>query len=435
MPCVVAFRPGYRYRIELSDLPEHLRPKAAAPAGMAAPPVTVCPSLDVMGSLRLGGIHPWAHPATIFFTEGDFATVRTGAVVTKVIVLERPETAVPVATTCDQPFELTVPPNRDPLLEAQQRGRPLVVLRMGDSQSSPQELAAQGVPGTVLLPGDSVLPPPRDPPCLPWMCYPFADPRSGLPGPEDEICFHDGGDGGQPAAIRPDGKLVGLDPSDTVAQYIDSRGNSKIAVSNKVCLCVPRFLLVRTAITTSSNTTSTGPGDTRIAQAPAKSELKMVPLEHHQDTNLGALASRQKLSGLVNLQQTQVVGQSEGLVIYANAEGTGHITGKCAEPEPAECDNPLVIFKWPDKCEPQLGDVVTFYIRYKNQGHRPITGVVVSDSLTARLEYVPASARSDRDGLFTTTPNEADSAVLRWEITGSLPPGQIGTVCFQARVR
>src|SRR5207249_4775349 len=29
-PCVVAFRPGYRYRIELADLSEHLRPKAAA---------------------------------------------------------------------------------------------------------------------------------------------------------------------------------------------------------------------------------------------------------------------------------------------------------------------------------------------------------------------------------------------------------------------
>ena len=106
----------------------------------------------------------------------------------------------------------------------------------------------------------------------------------------------------------------------------------------------------------------------------------------------------------------------------------------CAPPEIAEC-KPLVICKWPDKCDLQLGDLVTFYLRYKNEGSHPITGVVVSDSLTARLEYVPNSARSDRDALFTTTPNEADSSVLRWEITGALPGGQTGTVCFQARVR
>ena len=143
---------------------------------------------------------------------------------------------------------------------------------------------------------------------------------------------------------------------------------------------------------------------------------------------------RLKPSGLINLQQAQIIGNSEGLVIYANAEGTGIVTGMCAEAKPVECGK-LVIIKWPDKCEPELGDLVTLYIRYKNEGSRPITGVVVSDSLTARLEYVPNTARSDRDATFTTKPNEVDSVVLRWEITGSLPPGQTGTVAFQARVR
>jgi uncharacterized repeat protein (TIGR01451 family) len=436
VPCLIAFRPGYRYHIELSGLPENLRPKGqATPLGIPGPPLTVCPSLDVLGSLQPAAcIHPWDHPATIFFTEDDFATVRSGAVVTKVVLLERPETAVPLATTLDRPYELTVPPHRDPLLEAQERGRPLVILHMGDSQASPQELAAQGVPGTVLLPGERMLPPPRDPPCLPAMCFPLVDPRSGLPAPENEICFHDGGDVGLTAGLR-DGKLVGLDPSDTVAQYVDSCGNAKIAVSNKVCLCVPRYLLIRTAIATAANVIGTAPGNTNAAAAPAKSQLETVALEYDQQTYLQALTSRQKLSAVMNLQQTQVVGRSEGLVIYANAEGTGHVTGKCAEPEQAECPKPLVIFKWPDKCDPQIGDLVTFYIRYKNQGSRPITGIAVSDSLTARLEYVPTSARSDRDALFTTTPNEADSAVLRWEITGSLQAGETGTVCFQARVR
>ena len=203
-PCLVAFRPGYHYRLELRALPAQLRPKGqATSAGIPGPPLTVCPSLEVLGSLQPAAcIHPWDHPATIFFAEDDFAAVRSGTVVTKVVLLERPETAVPVATTLGMPYELTVPPNRDPLLEAQERGRPLVILHMGDSQFSPQELAASGVPGTVLLPGERMLPAPRDPPCLRAMCFPLVDPRSGLPAPENEICFHDGGDVGLPAGLR-----------------------------------------------------------------------------------------------------------------------------------------------------------------------------------------------------------------------------------------
>jgi uncharacterized repeat protein (TIGR01451 family) len=249
------------------------------------------------------------------------------------------------------------------------------------------------------------------------------------------MCFHDGGDGGLRAGYGPDGKLVGLDASDTVAQYMDSRGNPKIAVSNKVCLCVPRFLLVRTALAPASNTIQTGLGDTRVIRAPVTAESQFGTLEHHRDLALISLAAGKKASGIVNLQQTMVMGRVEGLAVYANAEETGHVTGKHAEPELELADKPLIIIKWPDKCELQLGDIVTFYIRYKNQGQRPISGIVVSDSLTVRLEYVRNSARSDRDALFTMTPNEADSTALRWEINGNLPPGQMGTVTFQARVR
>ena len=58
-----------------------------------------------------------------------------------------------------------------------------------------------------------------------------------------------------------------------------------------------------------------------------------------------------------------------------------------------------------------------------------------SDSLTARLEYIPGSARSDRDAVFTLQQNEAGSVALRWEITGVLQPGKSGVVSFQARIR
>jgi uncharacterized repeat protein (TIGR01451 family) len=423
-PCIIAFRPGYRYRLQLGGMKDE-------------PKLTLSPSLDVLGSLRLtSGMKAADYPATLLFTDDDFAMVRAGSVVNKVVVLERPETALPVATRADQPLEITVPPNRDPLQDAQDRGRPLLVLHMGERDVTPQEMQAQGIPGTMLLPGEKVLPPPRDPPCLPWWCYPLVDPLAGQSSPADEVCFHDGGDGGLRAGIGPDGKLVGLDPSDTVAQYIDSRGNKKIAISNRVCFCVPRYLIIRTAITTASNSVRTNTGDTRLVQAPRQTQTTVGSVEREWGTRPGGLLGRTRPSGITNIEQTQVVGKMEGLLLVSHVVYTGHVTGRCPEPTLAEpSDKPLVIIKWPDHCDPQLGDVVTFFIRYRNQGLRPITGIVVSDSLTTRLEYVPGSARTDRDALFTTTPNEAESAVLRWEITAPLPPGQSGTVSFQARVR
>src|SRR5262249_23676836 len=101
------------------------------------------------------------------------------------------------------------------------------------------ELAAQGIPGTVLFPGENVLPPPRDLPWLPQACYPLYDPKLGPASCENEICFWDGGDRGLPVGYGPDGRLLGLDPADTVAEYQDSKNRKKICVSNRVCLCVP----------------------------------------------------------------------------------------------------------------------------------------------------------------------------------------------------
>jgi uncharacterized repeat protein (TIGR01451 family) len=94
-----------------------------------------------------------------------------------------------------------------------------------------------------------------------------------------------------------------------------------------------------------------------------------------------------------------------------------------------------VLFKWVNTCQAQVGDVVTFYLKYSNHGGKPITDVAVSDSLTGRLEYVPHSARSSRDAVFTAQENPSGSLVLRWEISGRLLPGDSGVVSFQARVR
>ncbi|HQR43157.1 MAG TPA: hypothetical protein PLX97_10750, partial [Gemmatales bacterium] len=83
----------------------------------------------------------------------------------------------------------------------------------------------------------------------------------------------------------------------------------------------------------------------------------------------------------------------------------------------------------------QIGDTVTFTIKYKNGSCQAIHDVAIADSLASRFEYVPGTAKSTREAIFVTTTNEAGSLVLRWEIKDPVPAKQGGEVTFQARVR
>src|SRR5262249_32046655 len=155
--------------------------------------------------------------------------------------------APPVQTQSDVPQELELRPDQDPYTEATYLGRPLVIVRFGERQADPQEVASLAIPGTVLLPGDHELGPPSAPPKLPFKCVPAYDPVIGKK-PAEEECMHDGGDVGIPVGFDAKGRLGGLDPTDTVAEYMDACGKKRIAISNRVCICVPRFAVLRVEI-------------------------------------------------------------------------------------------------------------------------------------------------------------------------------------------
>jgi uncharacterized repeat protein (TIGR01451 family) len=423
LPCTVGFRPGYAYRLAVFDVPRF-------------PRQVFCPSLEVRGSLALmPRMRNADFPAHIHFTEEEFTKVFLGSFIRKVVTLERPDQAVPIATKADEPLEIPVAPTRDPLIEAAQRGEPLVVYQLGQRFLTPQELNGQAVPGTVLLPGDRVLGAPGLPPYLKWNWCPVYDPIHGPRHPAEFATLYDGGDSGAQAGFGRDGKLKGLDPTDTIAEYTDSRGNRKLAASNRVALCVPRFIIFKTELGLATQAARLSVNNALTMAAPSASVGQVGLKEQSQQKHPESIRTQMKLSGTFNTLGTSVMGKLQGLEIKSNlrsVESVDVATGpKKIEPE----DGPLLIIKWPDKTCVNVGEIVTFYLKYSNTGGQPITSVVVSDSLGTRFEYVKGSTKTDRDALFTTQPNEAGSTLLRWEFTGALQPREHGLIVFQVRVR
>jgi uncharacterized repeat protein (TIGR01451 family) len=421
LPCTLGFRPGYSYRLAVHDIP-------------SLPHQAFFPSLEVLGALAL--MRNADFPAHVKFTEDELRKVMAGSYIKKVVTMERPDQAIPIAIKADEPLEIPVLSTRNPLIEAAERGQPLVVYQLGQRVLTPLELAAQAIPGTVLLPGDKLLGAPRLPPYLKWSWCPVYDPLHGPRPPSEFVTLYDGGDSGPPAGFDRFGKLRGLDPTDTVAEYMDSKGNKKLAVSNRVGLCVPRFLIFKTEFSLATQAARLSVNSALTMTAPSASVGQASLKEQLQQQQPESIGAGMRLSGTFNTLGTSIAGRIQGLQIKANlrnAESVDAVAAGTKQVEPE--DGPLLIIKWPDKSCVNVGEIVTFYLKYSNTGARPITSVVVSDSLAARFEYVKGSTKTDRDALFTTQANEVGSTVLRWEFTGALQPREHGLITFQVRVR
>ncbi|HVS40605.1 MAG TPA: hypothetical protein VMS17_33930 [Gemmataceae bacterium] len=485
-PVVVGLRPGYIYRVQLSGFTDR-------------PGLAIYPTLEVRGTLFLPSrVNPADYPAPVVLTEADLKSALAGSLVTKVVYLEDPDKAVPAATPPNGPADADVPAGRDLLNEARDFGRPMLVVRFGGRVPPPEELVYGSVPSTILMPGDSMLPPPRVGPCLPWAGAALYDPILG-PRPPTQECLHDGGDHGERAGIGPDGRLHGLDPEDTIGEYTDPAGRRRTVCSNEICLCSPRYGVLRselplgrTEAAISLHNTQSATGQTVVAQDTPSlqkqqyAEMKAIISREKASAelatqNVGRLVRVNVLEGrqldlgplaflsqaapqqLTEVERTRFLKQVElavalnqpigvsgleqavGTAALARVEGKTEVVSStletrdfticCNEPHPVPPDKPLLLIKCADRQSAQPGDVVTFILRYSNHGGRPLTDVAVSDSLSGRLEYVVGSAQSDRDAVFTTEQNEAGSLILRWEISGRLAPGESGALRFQAKVR
>jgi uncharacterized repeat protein (TIGR01451 family) len=205
--------------------------------------------------------------------------------------------------------------------------------------------------------------------------------------------------------------------------------------SNRICLCVPRFVLLRAEQNVGSQTAALGTDRAQSNRLGVILTGRQGPAEERLPIQPETTAGRLKPSSTINEMGTAATGRVNGLEIVATVSFAETLDGKCPPPGALVPQRPLRIIKWADCEGATVGSIVTFSLRYTNLGGEPITDVVVSDSLTTRFEYVAGSQRTDRAAGFTVRGNEAGSSVLRWEFPGALAPGASGLITFQVRIR
>jgi uncharacterized repeat protein (TIGR01451 family) len=302
--------------------------------------------------------------------------------------------------------------------------------------------------------------------------------------PDEYLC--DGGDRDWPVHYDTDERL-GLDTEDTIAEFTDHKGKQRTSKSNKVCVYAPRFASVRTVSLPHEEGTVVEVARAENTAGGNEVRTQLSATLKNKNVAVGGVAMRSRASGLdsevvtdtksqrqrphmhdkvLNLFQDLVFIQSGtlehgdlarlGLGIQAAQHWTREqypvIQGKTEKVNiglseirasaitvvddlKSDKAGNLRVVKVADKDTAEVGEVVTFTIRYDNLGPREVTSVRIVDNLTPRLEYVEDSATSDRAGQLVVQDNGEGSLVLIWEFDDSLPEHTGGTITFQARVR
>ncbi len=420
VPVTVGVRAGYITRFKLDHLP-------------GRPGVALYPTIEVHGTLQLPPtLQAAAYPAPAPFTDRDITTAVQGDLITRLIVLENPEHALSEPATVDVPTEIAAL-TENLVAEVRDLGRPLAIVRLGGRDYTDDEAAAEAIPGTLLLPGQTVLGAPACRPVVSLWPPALYDPRLG-PAPSEAECLRDGGDVGWRAGLDPDGHIRGLEPSNTVAAYTDAQGRH-LTPSNRICICVPRFIILRreTVVVPAQASITIGRAKSVIGEQNLKGRMASVAILNREHPE--GMHGRERPSAIVApevLGRVQVTGRVAGVTVVGKvAETENTIPTKEVHLAPGR----LVLHKWASTTSAHVGDIVTIYLKYSNMGGEPITDVAVADSLTGRLEYIPGSAKADRDAVLTIQSNEAGSVILHWDVRGTLLPNSSGVISFRVRVR
>ncbi|MCA9061300.1 MAG: DUF11 domain-containing protein, partial [Planctomycetaceae bacterium] len=285
----------------------------------------------------------------------------------------------------------------------------------------------------------------------------------------DEYVF-DGGDSGLPVH-RYQGDRAGLEPEDTVAEFRDHTGASRVSASNRVAVYAPRFGSVRTVDGIET--------DVRIDKASQAKDFLATQGVHNQyqsggvisDTEIVGMEARRGADGMqADLPPLDASGTSrpnQNLRVEKGTQGTA-VTGTIANNQRTAIDlesqiqnaiywshgrrpfatsstvqaadliatnrvqqtigvederkttGQIRIVKLADRGTAQSGDIVTFTLQFNNPGDFDVYDVVIVDNLTPRLQYVPDSGTIDgaTPGAIDISPNREGTSVLTFTLDG-----------------
>ncbi len=146
---LVGMHVGPVYRLRVTEIPNN-------------PGLEIFPTVEVIDRLYPPPGLALRYPIPIELTLDELELAAGGAFVTRVIYVEDPHQALPVAQTADaeQPW-IEAPRGEDPLVTADSRGRPVAILRMGGrvpSAANSQAASPGGTPPFVMFDAAAVCP-------------------------------------------------------------------------------------------------------------------------------------------------------------------------------------------------------------------------------------------------------------------------------------
>lgn len=127
-PAQAGFLVGPLYRFRISEIPEF-------------PGVELYPSIELIDRLHPPAELKQKYPVPIEITREDIVSAMNDRLVTKIIYLEQPELAIPKSQQ-GSIHEERVSQSKNLMTEADLRGRPVVILRLGGRIPSPEEMYA-----------------------------------------------------------------------------------------------------------------------------------------------------------------------------------------------------------------------------------------------------------------------------------------------------
>ncbi len=238
------------------------------------------PTIEVVDRLYPPEGLKLSHPIKIVINRSDIEKALEGRLVTKVIYLEDPESALPFREADDDQSYFDIALGENPFTVADRLGRPMAIVRMGSRMPSVNEIDSgfetggatvqffdtqtifdqtnniddnlqfyrQAVPAPANQPTMGCPPVDCSSNCPPVVCPPVRVPRSPERRRDEYVC--DGDDKNGNVRVDRSSNVQGLDIEDTIGHFETYDGRTIVASSNRVCIYAPGFAAVRKVLET-----------------------------------------------------------------------------------------------------------------------------------------------------------------------------------------